>query len=638
MKTSAYPRLKQKGRKKGMGAELPFGFQARAMRLFRRQALGLAVEAAITVWAWAEQHVVMSDRWSHLPGKFRLSHTPYLKEIYEALTDKRIRRITAKKGARIGWTTLLSNWLMYLVDREPAPTALFFPTKSKALSFCKTELHPRFLESDQLKKYIPGDRRRKFTFSLIQFLSMDLFVCSTGSPAEISGFTVKNAALDEIDKGEPEREDGEASGLDLAVVRTNSYVRTRKVVMGSTPTIPGAPTVQEFLLGTQEEYECPCPECGKFQSIRFEQLKWEHLKGVKHKRTGAWNLDVVEEGVCLECQHCGELIPQHKKPWMLRRGKWVAKNKEAPKDHRSFHIRGELSMDMTWGQLAKQFLQCRHKPGGLHDFHNSWLGREWERAAGRVTKGIIRKIQEQSPKYELQEREEGGRRKLPAAPGVVVMTADVQQDHFWYVTRLIAADGASYLLAYGSVVSYEELDRLADEEWEWEGVGHSMFLGLIDSGYRAKRGASVYSFIHESGGRRWIATRGGGFTPERGKPPVNETTVEHTYRGVQVSVPLIHYNDDMLKENLYDAKIKRAQEPRWWLPQNLTEDYVQQLTAERLVDKRDPQGRVRQEWVTEGANHLGDCEKCIEIFRFLIPAEYLGRLAEKTAVDSGAKA
>lgn len=547
----------------------------------------------------------------------------------EALTDKRVRRVTVVKGAQIGFTTLLANWLMYLVDMDPGPTLLCQPSRKIMRRYVKKELHSRFLTCERLKDYIPANLKEKFTAEEMYFTSMDLFATGVGSPALLASLPIKNGIGDEIDKWDLEDEK-EASRKDLLEVRLMTYeaLGTSKLVLGSTPTIPEMTISAEATKGSCEHIYVPCPLCGFEQELLFEHFAWKHAAGVVNA-DGSWNLDAVQAGTGYECQNpkCQQIIPQDKKPWMVARSTSRAHNAHAPRDHRSFYIGGELGA-LTLGQLAKKFLELQHVPGGLHNFWNNYLGRAWERKSGGATKKAITRIQDDSPKYELgNPQEAAGALPLPFRPVFLTMHVDVQQAEFYWTVRAWLPDGSRALIALGQCVSFSEIVDISNRVWTYDhGDGEppeefTVFAGVMDSGYRAKRGASVYRFIHEQGGR-WTATKGGGF---RGKDlPISETTVPFRYEGEEVQIPFIHYNDDVLKEHLYRFVI-RERKFAWLLPQKLPADYIEQLTTERLVKIKNQEGRTEEKWRSEIDPHYGDCEKLSELFAFSFTREVLAQ-------------
>lgn len=637
---------------------------SRIWAILRRAVLvAFVVRETLDLVQWSDLYVFLDSRFSARPGRFDSRYTYYLRRPMRALSDRRIRRVTIKKGAQVGFTTMLANWLMYLVDMDPGPTLLVQSSNKMVRRYVRRELHPRFLGCERLAQYLPENRRTQFTTSEMYFKTMDLFATGAGNAAQLASLPIKNAAGDEVDKW-PLEDEKEASRKDLLEVRTITYEDTRKIVLGSTPTIPEMTISTEHAKGSMEEYHTPCPHCGHLQVMLFENLFWDHK--TNKQKDGTWNLDAVEKNTQLRCsrtslvpigtslaepgrirdelppgrtleelqaafdsQPCGKLIPQTKKIWMMRRGVWISTNPGAPADHCSVALRGELSNKPNWGSLVKQFLQDKDKPGGLHHFYNSYLGRDWERRANTVTRKAIQRIQDESPKYELGRPDDPEAvLELPFRPVILTMQVDVQQMEFYWTIRAWHDDGSRYPIAIGKSVSYDEIVRISNRVWKHSNTGEefSVFMGIMDSGYRSKRGAAVYSFVHEQGGR-WVASKGGGY---KGKEaPVVETTVQHRYQGEEVSIPFIHYNDDVLKEHFYRFVLKERREPRYWLAQTLDPDFVEQLTMEKLRERKRPDGRVYHEWFTEGDPHYGDCEKLGEIFAFLFPVEILRAIREK---------
>jgi phage terminase large subunit GpA-like protein len=611
----------------------------------------------LNLWQWSDKFVILDSRFAARPGKYDSAYTFYIRGVMEALSDRRIRQVTVVKGAQIAFTTTLANFVMYLVDMEPGPTLLAQPSRKIVRRYVKKELHPRFLGCDRLKKYIPADRKTKFQTEEMYFTSMDFFATGVGSPALLASLPIKNALGDEIDKWDLQN-DIEASRKDLLEVRLITYQAqgTSKLVLGSTPTIPEYPISTEALKGSQERFFVPCPECRAMQELKFENFAWRQIKHIKNA-DGSYNLDLVQKHTCCECQHCHALIPHEKKQWMMRRGEWRAQNPNAPADHRSFYIGGELSTALTWGMLAKKFLETQLLPGGLHNFYNSYLGRAWERKAGGATRKSIQLIQEASPKFNLgNPQERDAELTLPFRPVALTMQVDCQQTSFFWTMRAWTADGSRAVIALGECVSYKELVEISNRKWKYwhpndngmcvspqSGTGgveksaapasvhpvpeeFEVWTGLIDSGYKAKATTGVYNFVHEQGGR-WIGTKGGKFG---GKDlPIHETTVLHLCDSKQVEIPLFHYNDAMMKEHLYRFVIRERRQPPYWLPRDLPSQFIEQITAERLVPKKDAEGRTEMKWHSEIDPHYGDCEKIGEIFHFVLNPEIRAQIRAK---------
>jgi phage terminase large subunit GpA-like protein len=205
--------------------------------------------------------------------------------------------------------------------------------------YVKKELHERFTKTPRLAKYLPANRREKFTTSEMYFSSMDLFATGVGSPALVSSLPIKNIGSDEIDKWNTEN-DVEASTLDLIDVRLITYKAqgTSKHLKGSTPTVPEMPISTEAVKGTQERFFVPCPECGYMQELKFEHFTWRHIKGVKNK-DGSYNLDLVEKLTAYECQNHGSTDPADYHPDWLHEKKQHARKGSARVDGTASQMR-----------------------------------------------------------------------------------------------------------------------------------------------------------------------------------------------------------------------------------------------------------------------------------------------------------
>jgi hypothetical protein len=149
------------------------------------------------------------------------------------------------------------------------------------------------------------------------------------------------------------------------------------------------------------------------------------------------------------------------------------------------------------------------------------------------------------------------------------------------------------------------------------------YKALIDMGYRAKRTAGVYEFALASDGL---------FIPCQGRSvvhgmfqPVRETVIE--YKSQPLS--LIQFNDVIFKEELYLRRVRDRDGSKFYVPRNVGRDYLEQLTAEKLVERPGERGLERV-WEPVGPNHLGDCEK------MQLVAEHLVSFFLQDSVDTPA--
>jgi phage terminase large subunit GpA-like protein len=350
---------------------------------------------------------------------------------------------------------------------------------------------------------------------------------------------------------------------------------------------------------------------------------------LQDKKSKQWDVDEVERQARYECAFCEAKITQDKLNWMNARYALRSHRPSAPYDTESALLWAAYSpMDLGWGGLAKKYLLSIGNISKMHDCYNSDWARPFERTPTRITRKTIELIQSRTPiKYErANPLDPEDPCKLPIRPCFITMTRDVQQTEMWWEQWAWDVDACAWLLAWGSCVSDQEIVDISNRVWTYDFGDdsppelHTTWKGITDSGYKAKRPAGVYRFVHEQGGR-WIAARGGHLQAGKEKP-IHETTIEFNYDGAQVSIPYCHFNDDQMKDHLYRFVIKERQHARC-LPQKLDDLFVDQVTSEHLAAIKMPDGRTAHEWRVGIDPHLGDCWKMNEIFHFIFSRHIL---------------
>lgn len=382
---------------------------------------------------------------------------------------------------------------------------------------------------------------------------------------------------------------------------------------------------------------------------------------LRHKKSKTWDVDLVAANARYECAFCNAKIRPELLPWMNDRYAWRSHNPAAPRDHVSAHLSALYSPFQSVGAIAKEYLLAIGNILKLHAFWNLILGLPFISLPTKLTRKTLELIQQASPKYDRQFPENlEVELTLPARPAVLTIQADVQQTEFWWMIRALMPDGARYVLAWGSCGSFAELSALANRVWKFDhGVGRvsnlppnesgsqdgnlappqelrfeefTCLFGFIDTGYKAKRQGGVYEFIHDQGGR-WQGVKGGNYSALGKEKPITETTVTFNYKGQgEVDVPVIQFNDFILKEHLYRFVMKERRQPPLHLPQNLDEHFVTQTTSEHLAKRKMADGRNEDVWQI-GDNiepHLGDALKYGEVCDFVLEPPVLQRIMAKS--------
>lgn len=289
--------------------------------------------------------------------------TPYLVEICKAAVDPNIRRITWRTSTQVGKSELLNNIIFYMAKIQPGPMLMVQPTKEFMKSYSKEKIKPSILESPRIREifYTPTTKGTLLTYP---FRGGFLKCAGSNVATDLASSAIRTLLFDEADRF-AESAGNEGDPTKIARKRTDTYSHNYLEIMTSTPTFPDAPITRNFLQGTQEHYHVPCPFCNKKQKLEFGNLKWDKDKKDRH----------LPKTAKYECQHCDELIPYNKQPWMLARGIWVAENDTLDKSHRSFQLNQLYSPFAPWSRMVEEYLESK-KDGmdGEKTFVNTSLG------------------------------------------------------------------------------------------------------------------------------------------------------------------------------------------------------------------------------------------------------------------------
>lgn len=293
---------------------------------------------------WCEENIVFDER-SPMPGPFRISAFPFLRDIHECLSPEHpSREVTIRGSAQWGKTiSVLQPTLGAWHEYTPLDSLVVHPTMSAATEWVNNKWLPMRRQAPALRAVF-GDGRggdnRDATFNQ-ETLNRNgsLKVASSGSPADLTGTTRRLVIMDDLSKyemtdfGDPEA---------LATSRAAAF-EDAKIVRISTPLIDGTCRITKaFLRSDQRFYHVPCPHCGN-----MAPLTWENFKArIDPERLHAAHF---------VCEPCGGVIEHHHKVAMVAAGRWVAKN--AAGDHPGFHLWRAYVPQRDWASIAVEYAQ-----------------------------------------------------------------------------------------------------------------------------------------------------------------------------------------------------------------------------------------------------------------------------------------
>ena len=536
----------------------------------------------LTVSEWSDLHRVLSQRASAEAGIWKTSRTPYLREVMDTMSaSNSTEKVVFMAGAQIGKTESQNNVIGYLIDILGGPCLSVQPTVEMAKRNSKTRIAPLIEESPRLREKVKDPRSRDSGNSMLakEWNAGVLVMTGANSAAGLRSMPVKTLLLDEVDAF-PGDVDGEGDPCALAEARTRTFSK-RKIFWTSTPTIAGRSRIEaEYLAGDMRVYEVPCPHCGCFQQLVWEQMRWEENK---------------PETVKYQCVHCEEYIEEHHKNVMLPAGHWTAKNPEGL--HKSYHISSLYSPLgwFNWKEAVFKYLEGLKTDEQMRVFQNTVLGLPYA-------------DQGEAPDWEIlyHRREEYKMGHVPNEVVFLTCGVDVQKDRLEMEIVGWGRELESWSLDY-IVISG---DTAGDEVWELltkqikmplpmsNGLSMPIRMTAIDTGFRTQE---VYRWVRSQSALNVMAVKGrDNQSTILGLPSPVEITVRG--RKIKSGIKSWPVGVSVAKSELYGwlRRKKPTNEddplPFGWchFPQH-PEEFFRQLTAEAMVS-RIVRGYQKYQW------------------------------------------
>jgi phage terminase large subunit GpA-like protein len=520
----------------------------------------------------------------------------------DVVNDPNIETAVYMIASQLGKTASELNTLWYFVDQDPSPILFVMPSEKNAEDLSKERIATAIRDTPKITPLFGSPRTRDTNNTLLnkQFPGGFLALAGANAPRGLASRPVRILIMDEID-GYPASAGSEGDPITLAEARTTNFWN-RKRLYSSTPSIKNASRIEKlYNESDQRKFFVPCPQCGEFQTIEWESLKWPSPK------TGAAR-HLPEECYYVCVNGCS--ITEDDKPDMLRLGEWRATNPGGGDGKTAgFHLSVLYSPWMSWTAVIQDWLKKYRQPQLRKAFWNTRLARTFEIVGESVGDAALyaRRI--------LYEAE--------APAGVLVITAgvDVQADRVECEVVGWGVEDESWSLDYIILRGNPALPELwaqlreilLDRRYRHEnGARLRIASAFVDSGFHAKQ---VYKFVRPLQPRRIYACKGQSGT---GVPLTKPRAQSRTHRA---RVDLRIVGIDAAKEALYaNLKVETIGPGYCHFPsafkneqgvaierKTFDKEYFEQLTAEKLITEMDGMTPVRK-WVKKrDRNEVLDC-------------------------------
>lgn len=461
---------------------------------------GLKPLPKTSVSQWADNHRMLSSGISAEPGKWKTSRAPYQKDIMNAFTEPGIHRVVVKSSSQIGKSDMMNNVIGRFAHLDPCAIMMIQPTIDMAQDYSKTRIAPMIRDTKVLNNLFYDVKSRDANNTILSkvFPGGRLIMCGANSPAGLASRPIRILLADEVDRF-PDSAGTEGDPVDLAAKRMTTFWNS---CMGlfSTPTNEGASRIdEEYLAGTQEEWQHKCPNCGEYHLLRHIDMTVDY----KEIKTPSGKKTVIVNDVKWRCPHCGFSFSE--KEMKQTPQKYISRNADALKNGiRSFFVNGFTSPWMTWSRIMREWLEAKGDPEREKVIMNTVFGEFYKQKGAFEDEQIF-----------LRRRESYGA-ELPN--GVLLLTAaiDTQDNRLEYEVVGWGKEEECWGIRKGIVLgapnqarTWKEIDNILDKTYHFaDGKGLKVVRTFIDSGGHYT--SDVYNYCQKNFHKQRFAIKGRG--------------------------------------------------------------------------------------------------------------------------------
>lgn len=461
---------------------------------------GLKPLPKTSVSQWADNHRMLSSGISAEPGKWKTSRAPYQKDIMNAFTEPGIHRVVVKSSSQIGKSDMMNNVIGRFAHLDPCAIMMIQPTIDMAQDYSKTRIAPMIRDTKVLNNLFYDVKSRDANNTILSkvFPGGRLIMCGANSPAGLASRPIRILLADEVDRF-PDSAGTEGDPVDLAAKRMTTFWNS---CMGlfSTPTNEGSSRIdEEYLAGTQEEWQHKCPNCGEYHLLRHIDMTVDY----KEIKTPSGKKTVIVNDVKWRCPHCGFSFSE--KEMKQTPQKYISRNADALKNGiRSFFVNGFTSPWMTWTRIMREWLEAKGDPEREKVIMNTVFGESYKQKGAFEDEQIF-----------LRRRESYGA-ELP--DGVLLLTAaiDTQDNRLEYEVVGWGKEEECWGIRKGIVLgapnqarTWKEIDNILDKTYHFaDGKGLKVVRTFIDSGGHYT--SDVYNYCQKNFHKQRFAIKGRG--------------------------------------------------------------------------------------------------------------------------------
>ena len=423
----------------------------------------------LSISEWAAKYRVLGAH-SAIKGPYLLEMVPFFAFLMDKIQDPSIQTIVLCKPAQIGGTDACLCVVGYYAHQEGCPIMCVLADQDTAEYVSNEKIKVMLESSETMAALIDSDCYTKTEMKL--FNGAYFAIAWATSVAKLASRPIRIVYLDEIDKPGYSLTTREANPISLARERSNTFP-DRKHLLTSTPTTEAGNIIRELeSCDLVFDWHVPCPLCGQLQILRWNK---EHCYGLKdglyraedgtmhpvgmvvwEGGTSASNQQIMETAR-YQCGECEQSWTTAQKNEAVRQGLGIPRSEPTGWERKiGMHVNRIYSL-FDGGRLEEvvmEFIHSRRVPEhermkALQGFINSSLAEPWVQIVTTTTDTSVLAARCALPAM-----------TAPAETVALTCGIDSQKHGFWFAVRAWARNYTSWLIHYGQLADFDELEQL----------------------------------------------------------------------------------------------------------------------------------------------------------------------------------
>lgn len=530
------------------------------------------------IWQVADNRYGM-DRTRGHGEKWQLSRSPWVRQVLDDCQSHAVREVVLMAGSQCAKTAPMLVVLAWGCANEPGPTLWITGNDDLAKDASLERVQPTLERCPDTRPLIQDNRLDKTTWK-VRLTTMTLDIAGAQSSTVLEQNPYARIFADEVRQWP-------AGSLQKIEKRQRSFTNAKRFLF-STPNLKDDEFHERYKAGTRCEWVWPCMGCGAENKLEWKDLKYEQdgSGGEGQGRGGDSRGEVY-----VACGACGFQHPDlpSTRRAICEKGHWEAQNPTPQAGVVSYHWNALLPPWVRWPDLVAEWKRANElkRQGNVEPlkvFITETLGEPWEERAEESTG--VKLLSRRAPGVLMGAKPDGG---------VTFAAADVQQDVVYWAVRNWRPGAKSMLVDAGK--SFTMADLTVDVVQRYlPAAGHL----VIDCGYKPE---DVFALCRQYGWRPFRGDKSTYYVVQnvrqvwqarlQGAPPIKVTWFSSA--GVK----------DVL------ASYMAGESGEWHLPEDVPQEYVDQLLSEHKVQKITKDGIPTGQWEWKQIkrnNHWLDCE------------------------------